>query len=765
MTIRDRLAGARLLLTGVTGFVGQALLERLLATVPDLRVVLLVRPKGTTSAEERVRRLLSGAAVFAQTRERLGEDAVDRLLARIEIVSGDVSDAPGVLTGTFDVVVHCAGNVSFDPPIDEAFETNLLGVEGLYRTVAELGSPHIVHVSTAYVAGMTKGVIPEASLEHDVDWRVEADAALAARREVEHASRRPALLNRLMEEARDEHSRAGPQAVAAAAEEARREWVSSRLVEHGRARARSLGWPDVYTLTKALGERCAEEVCADVSLSVVRPSIIESALAHPEPGWIEGFKMAEPIILGFGRGEIPDFPGVPDGIVDIIPVDLVADALVAIAAHPPAAGDSPAYYHVCSGSRNPLRFQELYELVRDYFVTDPLPGRDGSEVAVPEWRFRGSERVLRLLRTGERLVEAADSVVSRLPRSDRVRDAARTVDRHRRRLEFVRRYADLYGPYVETEVIYTDDRALELFRGLEAEDQEEFRFDAARIDWAHYFQEVHCPSVTALLRIRRPRRRRSGPSAPPEDGDRATIAAFDMDGTIIQTNVIESYLWMRMAELDGGGWTSEFAAVARDMPRLMAAELRARETFLRTFYRRYEGADIAALQRLVDDEVGEVLLRRVAPAALRRVRQHRAAGHRTVLITGALDLLTVPLAPLFDEIVAAELAVDRDGTCTGFLTKPPLVGEARAAWLRRYALRVGGALGRSHAYADSHSDLPLLEAVGNPVAVNPDVSLFRKARSRRWPVERWRTTEGTPRLIVPDNRARSVNRLDGQGVR
>ena len=65
--------------------------------------------------------------------------------------------------------------------------------------------------------------------------------------------------------------------------------------------ARTLGWADCYTFTKALTERMVEEFCADwgVPLSIYRPTIIESALEKPSPGWIEGFKMAEPIIISY----------------------------------------------------------------------------------------------------------------------------------------------------------------------------------------------------------------------------------------------------------------------------------------------------------------------------------------------------------------------------------------------------------------------------------------------------------------------------------
>ena len=108
------------------------------------------------------------------------------------------------------------------------------------------------------------------------------------------------------------------------------------------------------------------------------------------------------------------------------------------------------------------------------------------------------------------------------------------------------------------------------------------------------------------------------------------------------------------------------------------------------------------------------MLTRLSPAAVRRIREHRAAGHRTVLITGAIRPLTRPLIPLFDHIEAAELAVDDRGICTGYLASSPLVGESRAAWMRQYAVEHGIDLAASYGYADSHSDLPLLEAVGQP---------------------------------------------------
>ncbi|MFN2543339.1 MAG: HAD-IB family hydrolase [Actinomycetota bacterium] len=750
--IRDALRGKRVLLTGATGFLGQALLERLLHDVPDIRLVLLVRGRGGQTPRSRVEELFTRSC-FERLRQREGLEGLKRLLDEgIEIVEGDVEGDIPALPGDLDVVFHCAASVSFDPPIDEAFRTNVEGVTKLYEALGSNGgSPHLVHVSTAYVAGVAKGVVPETSLEHDIDWREETQAAFSARRAVEAQSRKPELLDRFLARSRSEHGRAGPKVVSEHAEGRRRAWVRRRLVEYGRARAQTLGWPDVYTLTKALGERAVEEAAArhGLRLSVVRPSIVESAYEVPSPGWVEGFKMADPIILAYGRGAIPEFPGIPEGILDLIPVDLVVNAILAVAARGELRGQAPpAYFHVCSGSRNPLSFLRNYELVREYFHRHPLPERGRGDFDVPVWRFPGRRRVERKLRTGERLLDAADRVVSRLPRSPKLRGLVRNLDRFRGRLEFVRRYADLYGAYVEAEVIYTDERTLELFESLPEDDRRDFPFDCALIDWAHYLQEVHCPAITLALRFPGPARREPEVKIRPRE-DGLVLAAFDMEGTILASNVVESYLWLRLADLPRERWPGEVSNVARAMPSYLGAERRDRGEFLRAFYRRYEGASVQGVHELVQEHVAELLLQRLSPAALRRIRQHRAAGHRTVLITGALEAFVEPLRPLFDEVIATTL-LQRDGRFTGYLQSPPLVGEARAAWLRRYAARERADLMQSYAYADSHTDLPLLRAVGNPVAVNPDVSLFRVARRNRWPVEEWHASAGSPGILVPE---------------
>ena len=298
--LRSACPGSTCLLTGVTGFVGEALLQRLLTEVPGARITVLVRPRGSTGAEERVAALLK-KPIFE------GCDA-----GRVGVLEGDIADVPA-LPEDIDAVVHCAGDVSFNPPVNEAFTTNVVGTRGLLGRIRELGDHvHYVHVSTAYVAGRRRGSIPEGPVDHDVDLEAELAWGLAQGQLVDQRSRDAELLAGFRKEAERSHGRAGLLTAATAVEDRRKEWVKEELIRLGTERARSLGWTDCYTFTKAMGERVVEAHAAHAPVSIVRPSIIESALERPHAGWIEGFKMAEPLILAYGRGELPEFPAAAD---------------------------------------------------------------------------------------------------------------------------------------------------------------------------------------------------------------------------------------------------------------------------------------------------------------------------------------------------------------------------------------------------------------------------------------------------------------------
>jgi alcohol-forming fatty acyl-CoA reductase len=766
MPIERDLRGRRFFITGATGFLGTALVERILRCVPEAEITLLVRPGRRADAAARVAREVIKNDCFDRLRHELGDEFAGEVGRRVHAVAGDVGrDGLGLddegreALRKAGVVIHSAATVSFDAPLTQAVEINLLGPSRVAAAMADTRSTgHLISVSTAYVASTHQGEAKEELLSEnpftlDVPWEDEVAFARRLRDDLQAESRKPDRLKDFTKKARTEIGAAGDHLIAARAEKVREEWVSDELVRAGTARALSLGWPDAYPFTKALGERAlVEQWEGKVPITFVRPSIIESAVAEPRPGWIRGFRMAEPIIISYARGLLREFPGVPEGIIDVIPVDLVVAAILAVAARGPEPG-RPKVYHVASGVRNPLRYGRLVDLTTGFFQRNPLYDDRSQPISVPEWSFPGRGRVQRQLRRADAAMNFAEKLITALPiRGRQAQLAARIEDRHamaKRALGYV----ELYGAYTETDARYRVDNLLELSGAGDDHDHATFGFDPAAIDWDRYVLDIHLPSVLEHTRVRtkpgksvvdkRPDRQRRAILSP----DRH-LAVFDLEHTLMSSNVVDTYAWLASRHLSPARRARFVADLARQGPALLALDRRDRGDFLQSFYRRFEDAPLARLQEDSWELFHRQLLTRSFPDGFARVRAHRALGHRTLLITGALDFIIEPIRPLFDDIVCAVMGV-KEGRLTGQLTTLPPIGEARALLLADYADEHSLSLEESVAYADSASDLAMLEAVGFPVAVNPESRLSAIARRRGWHVEHWAKAEGGSHRPLP----------------
>ena len=776
--IREALDRRRIAVTGSTGFLGTALVERLLRSVPGCELMLVVRSGKRTPAAERVRREILRNDAFDRLRTELGSSFDPEMTRRIMVVNGDVSrdglgldDDARALLRDCHTVIHSAAAVAFDSPLDAAVETNLLGPTRVAEAMraAECGG-HLVAVSTCYVAGSRRGAAPELLLPDtpfatEADWRAEVAAARRMQGDFDADSRAERRLREFRKAARAELGAAGTPLLAAKTEKLREEWVRDRLVEAGIARASSLGWPDAYAYTKALGERALLETRGSVPVTIVRPAIIESALSEPVPGWIRGFRMAEPVIISYARGLLREFPGIPEGIVDVIPVDLVVNAIIAVAANGPDPS-GPSVYQSASGGRQPLRYREMVDTIREWFTEHPLYDKEGQPIMVPSWSFPGRGRVERQLSRASGLFARGETVLRAMPIRGKQAELVSTLEERRSDVDRALSYVKLYGAYTETEAVYQVDRLLALHNSLPLADQQEFGLDPAVITWSNYIRDVHLPSVVKHARVKTTAGKRDVDSRF-DRGKKAIlspdrhVAAFDLENTLIASNVVESYAFLATRDMNAAERARFTLQMLSKAPALLAADRRDRGDFLRSFYRRYDHAPGAIVDADAWAYLSELVLVKCFPAGIRRVREHRALGHRTILITGALDFLVEPLRPLFHEIVAARMTRRPDGTLTGELDVHPPTAEMRAMVITDYCNSEGLQVEESIAYADSASDLPMLEVVGHPVAVNPEAKLATIARKRGWHVEHWSQSKGTPKPLLPFGPLSPTRLLDG----
>jgi alcohol-forming fatty acyl-CoA reductase len=744
--------GKKVLLTGGTGFLGTALAEKILRSLPDLgRLYLVIRPYRGKSAAERFEKDVLGAAAFRGLREKLGDDFADHVSKKVRVLEGDVH-APSLglgeedlteLSREVDVVIHSAASVIFDAPLDAAVASNVRGTLGLLKLArAWEKRPLFIHISTAYVAGTGKEDAPEAPPGptspdgRALDAREEVLGLEAVVDEVDETSQERSLLRRFETEARRELGMVGEEEeVAERVDQLRRAWMRERLVERGTLRARELGWNDVYTFTKSLAERLVVTERGETPLVIVRPAIIESSHKEPYPGWIQGTRMADPIIMAFAKGILREFPGNPKSYVDIVPVDHVVNAILAAGVRRPV---EPEIFQVASGERNPIRYRDLYDIVRDYFVKNPLRDSSGRPIQVPEWSFPGRRRVEGQLKMELAGLKVAGVLAARMPEGHMASDARQRVARAEKRARMSLYYSRIYGAYANMTTTFASSRTEALYAGLPPEDRREFPFDITDIDWRAWMQGAHLPALTT-----RPSRKKRKKTTDEKPGEVAAI--FDVDGTIVGSNVVSYFAWLRMRELPAVLRPLWLAGFLTKVPYYWGLDKLSRAHFNRAFYKNYAGWKPSRARYLGRESFAGFTLDRIFPEALQQLRDHKAAGHRVVLLSGALDFLLEPMKDLADDVLCSTLAQE-NGAYTGELTGAPVAGDARARMLASFARRRGLDLSRSYAYADSISDLPMLEAVGNPVAVNPDRRLGTAAKARGWKVEHW-DTDGVAKKI------------------
>jgi HAD superfamily hydrolase (TIGR01490 family) len=213
-------------------------------------------------------------------------------------------------------------------------------------------------------------------------------------------------------------------------------------------------------------------------------------------------------------------------------------------------------------------------------------------------------------------------------------------------------------------------------------------------------------------------------------------ALFDMDRTLVRKETASLYVRHQL-ELGEARrrdlvrvtwWVLQYTLGIVDVPVVAAKAALS-----------FAGAFEPAFAARCDDWFRRWVEPHVADAGREAVERHRAKGELCAIVTGASRHAAWPLARRLGiaHVVASELEVDATGRFTGRYVEPLCIGQGKVERTERLAAEAGFSLAEATFYSDSHTDLPLLERVAEPVCVNPDPRLRRVAARRGWRVESW----------------------------
>ncbi|XP_076235260.1 putative fatty acyl-CoA reductase CG5065 [Calliopsis andreniformis] len=317
-----------ILLTGATGFLGKALLEKLLRSCPRLATIfILIRPKQGHTIEQRFKRLLENS-VF----DRIRADCPD-VFNKIYPVKGDVTlpnlglspEDRNMLTQRVNIVFHSAATVKFNEPLKVAVNLNTKGTDRvieLCRNMTNLIS--VIHVSTAY--------------------------SNANRREINESiyttKVKPSTVIDMCESLDDETLKI----------------LEKKILENH---------PNTYTFTKNLAEQIILTKAKDLPIAIVRPSIVCAAQEEPFPGWVDNLCGITGVMMEIGRGTVRSVICDPNLKLNIVPIDYVVDTLICASWHSTMQHNNAIKVYNCTTSVETIRWGSFNDIIKKHAIEWP----------------------------------------------------------------------------------------------------------------------------------------------------------------------------------------------------------------------------------------------------------------------------------------------------------------------------------------------------------------------------------------------------------
>ncbi|MFZ0563114.1 MAG: SDR family oxidoreductase [Terriglobales bacterium] len=510
-SVREALAGKRVMLIGVTGFIGKVWLANTLMDLPEIgKLYLLIRRQKSNPAQKRFEKIIEGSPVFDPLFEKYGDRLGTLLAEKIEVVEGDVSQ-PGLgldsetgkrLRKDLDLIINSSGLTDFNPDLRDALAVNVDSTHHLIEFIRASDRAALLHLSTCYVAGQRDGRVGEGlrvnytpagvtDFDAEKEWHRLHELAEAAKLRAEGPEVAEELTKQALEK---EHAAKGlsGQALENQIRKNRVRWLKNYLTEEATRRANELGWPNTYTFTKSLAESLIAKHGAGLPIAIVRPAIVETSVEKPFRGWNEGINTSASLSYLLGTA-FRQLPSNERKRLDIIPVDAVCAGMTLIGAALVERRHDPLY-QLATSVTNPCDMGRSIELTslghRKHYRA-----QEGLEYwlrlrmdAIPV----SKERYQRMSAPAQKMIiKSIQRVMSPLP-SAMTKPLAKTE----RNLERVEKLVGLFEPFILlNEHDFVADNVEKLSQALSPEEREIFGYDTAGLDWFEYWIDIHIPAL------------------------------------------------------------------------------------------------------------------------------------------------------------------------------------------------------------------------------------------------------------------------------
>ena len=510
LSVRAAFRGKHVLLIGFTGFIGKVWVVNALLDLPEIgRIYLLIRRQKSGPAQVRFEKLVEESPVFDRLYELYGARLAQFLRDRVEVVEGDVTQ-PGLglpeevsatLRQKLDLVINSSGLTDFNPDLRDALSTNVDAAVNILEFIRQSDHAGLLHLSTCYVAGALDGRVSESvtpnynpaglgDFDAEREWHslhalVEQTEARAESAEVTDQLRRQAMSK--AHAAKDLHGAALENQI----RKNRFRWLRNEMTEVGSRRAKELGWPNTYTLTKSLAESLLAIRGAELPIAIVRPSIVESSTAQPFRGWNEGINTSASLsyLLGTFFRQLPTNERKR---LDVIPVDAVCRGMTLIAAAVMERRNEQVY-QLATSVTNPCDMRRSIELT-SLAHRKHYRAQEGMEFwlrlrfdAIPVSKGRYNRMSAPAQRA---IIKSIQAVAASLPLKKV------PLARAHRNLEKVEKLIELFEPFIlHNEHDFVADNVEKLSCALPPEERRQFGYDTLSLDWWDYWINIHIPAL------------------------------------------------------------------------------------------------------------------------------------------------------------------------------------------------------------------------------------------------------------------------------